>query len=134
MKHLAVALLSAIVDGKPVNLRTGRVVLFFFDPECSHCAAVARIMAQWNWGQTRIIGIPSGATQFARAFLKDTGLRAGLCLESKNLQRSFPFDYAPHVVALYNGKTIAVFDYNHFEGDEFQGAMSRAGFIVLPKK
>ena len=30
------------VDGKPFPLREGRVFLYFFDPECSHCDAAAR--------------------------------------------------------------------------------------------
>ena len=37
------------VDGKPYSLEHGRIFLFFYDPNCSHCDAAARGMAKLHW-------------------------------------------------------------------------------------
>ena len=54
-----------IVDGKPVLITTGKVFLFFYDPQCMHCDAAARFMSKFDWGETRVIGIPTAEPQFA---------------------------------------------------------------------
>jgi len=67
----------AVVDGKPLNLQNGRVLLYFFDPECTHCYAVAREMARRSWGSTRIVVLATREQRFTSSFLADTGLHFG---------------------------------------------------------
>ena len=40
---------SIAVEGKAYALGQGRVFLYFYDPECSHCDAAARRMAKYKW-------------------------------------------------------------------------------------
>lgn len=121
---------TAIVDNKPLRLQTGRVLLYFFDPQCSHCEAVACKMAKWNWGETRIIAVPTAEPRFAASFLKDTGLRAGLCLDLDALRRISPFTTAPHAVLLASGKRVASFNFKQFEGDGFLAALKQSGHVI----
>ena len=45
------------VNGKPFALREGRVFIYFFNPECTHCIDAAKRMAGMSWGETRIVGV-----------------------------------------------------------------------------
>ena len=47
------------VEGKPTDLRTGKVFLFFYDPMCSHCDAASKFMSTLTWKDTRIVAIPT---------------------------------------------------------------------------
>ncbi len=67
---------TAVVDGQPLKLREGRVLLYFFDPECLHCLGVAREMAKRDWGTTRVLALPTRQPRFAADFLASAGLRA----------------------------------------------------------
>ena len=96
---------SIIVDGQPFSLQHGRVFLFFYDPQCSHCDRAARDMSKMNWGDTKILAIPTVEPRFAAAFLRDTGLKAGTSLELDRLKKAFPFKSdPPYGVALENGR------------------------------
>src|SRR5579875_1119365 len=57
-----------IVDGTAENLAHGKVFLFFYDPECSHCVDAAKFMSKLNWGDTRIVAIPTHDPQWAGDF------------------------------------------------------------------
>lgn len=95
---------SVIVDGQPFSLHHGKVFLFFYDPQCSHCDQAARDMSKMDWGSTKIIAIPTNAPQWAASFLHDTGLKAGTSLELDKLKKAFPFKTdPPYGVALENG-------------------------------
>lgn len=120
---------AALVGNQPVSLQQGRFLLYFFDPQCTHCEAIARMMAKWNWGDTRILALPTAEPRFAASFLKDTGLHADICLEAERLRRVSPFTTAPHAVALNRGRLIAAFNFGQFEDDGFRDALKRSGHI-----
>jgi uncharacterized membrane protein YphA (DoxX/SURF4 family) len=95
---------NIVVDGKTEPLRHGRVFLFFYDPQCMHCDMAAKKMSKYNWGATRVIALPTGMTQYAAAFLRDTGLQAGTSMQFDELKKVFPFGDPPHGVALEHGR------------------------------
>jgi hypothetical protein len=96
---------STIVDGQPFSLQHGRVFLFFYDPQCSHCEKAARDMSKMSWGNTKIVTIPTAEPRFAASFLRDTGLKAGTSLELDKLKKAFPFKSdPPYGVALEDGR------------------------------
>src|SRR3954454_4843844 len=47
------------VEGKPTDLRSGKVFLFFYDPMCSHCDAASKFMSTLTWKDTRMVAIPT---------------------------------------------------------------------------
>jgi uncharacterized membrane protein YphA (DoxX/SURF4 family) len=108
---------SIIVDGQLFSLHQGKIFLFFYDPQCSHCDQAARDMSKMDWGATRIVAIPTSEPRFAAAFLHDTGLKAGTSLEFVRLKKAFPFKTdPPYGVALENGHekgTIARYGSNN---------------------
>jgi uncharacterized membrane protein YphA (DoxX/SURF4 family) len=98
---------SITVDGKPFSLSHGRVFLYFFDPECSHCDAAAREMAKHNWGATRVLGVATRMPQFSREFMDSTGLRAPVSSDLELLRKTFPFTDPPYAVVLEHGRQKA---------------------------
>ncbi len=94
---------SITVDGKPFALRQGRVVLYFFNPECTHCLYAARELSKLQWGSTRVVGVPTEEYNFGQDFMKDSGLRGGLSPDGQVLRKAFPFVDPPFLVALENG-------------------------------
>jgi uncharacterized membrane protein YphA (DoxX/SURF4 family) len=118
---------SITVDGKPMSLREGDILLFFYDPECLHCDAAARAMAKLNWKNTKVIAIPTHDPQFAAAFLHDTGLKAGTSLDVQLLRSKFQFVDPPFGVALERGRRKAAVTV--FEGSEPETTLRRIGFI-----
>lgn len=107
MELSAVAPRTIHVKGKLFALREGRVLLFFFDPECMHCDAAARIMAKQKWNGVTIIGIPTEEPQFAVDFMNSTGLNAKISNDLALLRKAFPYVSTPYAVALDNGKLEA---------------------------
>lgn len=118
---------SITVDGKPFSLGEGHIFLFFYDPECMHCDAAARKMSKLNWKDTKVIGIPTQDPQFAAAFLRDTGLRAGTSNDLQLLRSTFKFQDPPYGVALVRGhQKVAI---PAFEDGEPDGTLRKIGFI-----
>jgi uncharacterized membrane protein YphA (DoxX/SURF4 family) len=113
LRHSAVPN-PVVVDGKPADLTTGKVFLFFYDPMCSHCDAASKFMSTLNWGDTRVVAIPTNDPQFAAAFLRDTKLKAGTSLEGAKLRKAFPFVDPPFGVALVNGNVKESFSQAQF--------------------
>ena len=103
-----------IVDGKPADLTNGKVFLFFYDPYCSHCDAASKFMSKLNWGDTRIVAIPTNDPKYAADFLRDTGLKAGTSLETAKLRQSFHFVDPPYGVALVDGQVKKTFPQTQF--------------------
>lgn len=115
------------VDGKPYSLDLGRHLLYFFDPECSHCFEAAKKLAALRWRDVRIIGVPTAQPRFTQDFLQDTGLRAGVSFDLDLLRRTFSFASAPYAVALENGRQVEAL--HNFEGAEPEATLRRIGFI-----
>ena len=95
------------VAGQPYSLRQGRIFLFFFNPECMHCLDAAKRMSQYDWGETRVVAIPTQQPQFAAGFLQTTKLNAVVSNDLAPLKALFPFVSAPAGVALENGREKA---------------------------
>jgi uncharacterized membrane protein YphA (DoxX/SURF4 family) len=115
------------VDGHPYSLQSGKVFLFFFDPQCMHCFDAARRMAQYQWGDTRVVAIPVGQPQYAAQFLQMTGLHAVVSLDLEPLKKVFGYNGYPSGVALQNGRQKALL--TKFEDAEPAAALKQLGFI-----
>ncbi|MFB3779451.1 MAG: MauE/DoxX family redox-associated membrane protein [Bryobacteraceae bacterium] len=120
---------TAMVDGKRVNLRQGRLLLYFFDPECTHCLGVAREMAKRCWGATRIVVIPTREPQFAPLFLKDAGLSAGISPDAAPLRKAVPFTDPPYAIAVDRGKVVAKFNSGQMESENYYATLQRLGHM-----
>jgi len=118
---------SIVVDAKPYSLEQGKVFLFFFNPECMHCVEAARRMSQYRWEHTAVIAIPVEQPRFARQFLAETGLRAGVSTEFPQLAALFHYTAYPFGVVLENGRekaSLTVFDEN-----EPERSLKRLGLV-----
>jgi hypothetical protein len=118
-----------IVDGQPQNLADGKVFLFFFDPSCMHCEAAAKFMSKLNWGDTKIVAIPTVNPQWAASFLHDTGFKAQTSLELDKLKKAFPFVDPPFGVALVDGRVKETFTQAQFNVPLPQPALQKLGFV-----
>lgn len=117
------------VDGKPFALNEGRVFLFFYNPECMHCDAAARRMSKLNWKDTKVVALPVQDPQFAKAFLRDTGLKAGTSTDLDLLRATFKFVDAPYGVALERGHQKAAIAAAAFEDPEPAATLRRLGYV-----
>jgi uncharacterized membrane protein YphA (DoxX/SURF4 family) len=120
---------AVIVDGKPQNLAEGKVFLFFYDPECSHCIAAAKFMSKLNWRDTRVIGIPTHDPQFAKDFMDDTHFHVATSLETAKLRKAFAFVDPPFGVALDSGRVRARFEQAQFNEPSPAPDLKRLGFV-----
>jgi len=114
------------VDGKPFSTQQGRIFIFFFDPECMHCFDAAKRMSQLDWGDTKVIAVPTAQPQFAPNFLQDTGLKASVSNDLALLKKTFPFGDPPSGAAIENGRQKE--PVTKFEGDEPAATLKRLGF------
>lgn len=120
---------TTIVDGKPFNLQHGRIFIFFYDPECSHCDAAARHMSKLKWkSDVTTIGVPTHDPQFAASFLHDTGLKAITSEEIQKLKAVFPFGDPPYGVVLENGRQIGAVPH-YEEGNEPDDTLRKLDLI-----
>lgn len=111
------------VNGAAYSLQHGKILLFYFDPECEHCFKAAKKMAQLDWGATKVVAIPVAMPRFAAMFLNETGLKADLTLDHDKLKAVFPYTAAPAAVALENGHERAAL--TKFEEDSEPAASLR---------
>ncbi len=118
-----------IVDGKPQNLAEGKVFLFFYDPECSHCDQASKFLSTLHWENTRIVAIPTHDGQFAAAFLRDTNLKAQTSLETAKLRQAFPFVDPPFGVALESGRVKETFAQTQFNAPLPAPDLVKLGFV-----
>ncbi len=120
---------SITVDGQPFALNEGRVFLFFYNPECMHCDAAARRMSKLNWKDTKVVALPVQDARFAKAFLHDTGLKAGTSTDLDLLRGTFKFVDAPYGVALERGRQKATIAAAAFEDPEPAATLRRLGYV-----
>jgi uncharacterized membrane protein YphA (DoxX/SURF4 family) len=118
---------TVAVDGKPYSLESGKIFIYFFDPECMHCLEAGRKLAKMNWGDTKVIGVPSRMPQFAENFMHMSAMNKPVSTDWTLLNKTFSIKGTPGGVALENGHEKA--QLTQFEGDEPQATLTRLGFI-----
>ena len=118
---------TVTVDGKPYSLQQGKILLFFFDPECTHCLDAGKRMSHYNWGDTKIVAIPIQQPQFAGAYLDDTKLNAVVSNDLEKLKSVFPFVSVPAGVALVDGHEKMPL--SKFENPEPENTLKQLGFV-----
>ncbi|HLY19176.1 MAG TPA: DoxX family protein [Bryobacteraceae bacterium] len=118
---------AVTVNGKPYSLQEGKILIFYFDPECLHCLDAAKRMSHYNWGDTRIVAVPINVPQFAQGFLEDTHLKAVISNDHLPLKKIFPYVSAPAGVALVNGREKMAL--TQFEDAEPAATLKKIGFI-----
>jgi uncharacterized membrane protein YphA (DoxX/SURF4 family) len=115
------------VAGQPYSLESGRVFVFFFNPECLHCLDAARRMAVAQWGDTRVVAVPVEQPQYAPAFLAASGLKAVVSTDFEKLKQAFHYVSYPWGVALENGREKA--PVSNFDGEEPLATLKNLGFV-----
>jgi uncharacterized membrane protein YphA (DoxX/SURF4 family) len=115
------------VDGRPYSLASGTVFLFFFDPRCMHCFDAAKRMAQFQWGDTRVVAVPVEQPQNAAGFLEATGLNAAVTEDFEPLKKAFGYTAYPYGVALRNGRRTG--SLTQFDGAEPASTLKKLGLI-----
>ncbi|HUD99075.1 MAG TPA: DoxX family protein [Bryobacteraceae bacterium] len=118
---------TVTVNGQPYSLQEGKILIFYFDPECLHCLDAAKRMSHFNWGNTRVVAVPINVPQFAQGFLEDTHLKALISNDLSQLKKIFPFVSAPAGVALVNGREKMAL--TQFEDPEPAETLRKIGFI-----
>src|SRR5882724_2444233 len=118
---------TIVVDGHPYSLQQGKILLFFFDPQCMHCFDAAQKLSRLHWGTTRIVGVPSTHPEYARQFMIDTGLNKPISTDHEKLKQTFPYPAVPAAIALENGAQKAALV--KFEGEEPETTLKALGFI-----
>jgi hypothetical protein len=115
------------MDGKPYSLSNGKVLIYFYDPMCPHCAEAAKKFSAHQWGSTKVVAVPIGMKDFAAGFLTNTNLKAALTFDVDPLRKAFAFKDPPYAVALENGRAKALL--NRFDDAEPAATLRQLGFI-----
>jgi len=118
---------TVAVDGKPYSLGSGKIFIYFFDPECMHCLEAGRKLAKLNWGDTKVIGVPSRMPQFAENFMKMTAMNSPVSTDWTLLNQTFSIKGTPGGVAIENGHEKA--QLTQFEDNEPAATLTKLGFI-----
>ena len=119
---------TIMVDGQPFNIRQGHILLFFFDPHCSHCEEAAQHMSTYGWKKdVTVIGLPTVDPLLAASFLHDTKLVAKTSTDSALLRKLFVFTSPPYAVVLESGRVKSIL--THFDAPEPQPSLQQVGFI-----
>lgn len=118
---------SVVADGRPVPLTHGKVLLFFYDPECLHCDEAAKRLSTHTWKNTTLLAVPTRMPQFAAGFLKATRLPAATSNSLDLLKTTFPFVDPPFAVALDGGRLAA--NLPLFDKQEPETTLRKLGFI-----
>ncbi len=118
---------TAMVNGQAVSLREGKVLLYFFDPMCSHCNDAAKEMSKHTWLTDKVIGIPTVLPQYGQQFMDTTKLKGVVSNDIKELKKVFPFGDPPFAVALERGRAKA--QMRRFDAEEPAATLRQLGFI-----
>lgn len=122
-----VAPASITVDGQPFSLQQGKILLYFYDPECSHCNQAAKEMSKHVWKETKIIGLATRVPQFAQYFMDSTGLKGKNSPDHVSLKQIFPFGDPPYGVLLEHGRMKA--GLQRFDDVEPAATLRKHGYI-----
>ena len=113
----------------PPSLSQGRIFLFFFDPECTHCLAAAKQMSGYRWNDVKVVVVPTRVPQFAQQFLSDSGMSGKSVVNNdlEALRAIFKFVDPPYGAALDQGRQKAAFP--QFDETEPRANLKAIGFI-----
>jgi uncharacterized membrane protein YphA (DoxX/SURF4 family) len=118
---------SITVDGQPYSLQQGKILLYFYDPECSHCNDAAKRMGKHTWKDTKIVGLPTRVPQFGAYFMESTGLKGKNSPDHVALKVLFPFGDPPYGVLLEHGRMKA--GLQRFDDAEPEATLRKLGYI-----
>jgi hypothetical protein len=118
---------SVLVEGRPLSLEHGKILLFYFDPACMHCFESAQKMSKLEWGDTQVVGVPISGVQFAAQFIQDTGFRMAITTDRDKLKAAFPYTGVPTGVVIEDGRQKAALV--KFDGEEPAASLKRLGLI-----
>ena len=119
---------TVTVDGKPYNLHQGRIFLWFFDPQCSHCEDAAKHMSTYKWkSDVTVISFPTQQPQWAEGFLHDTKFVAKVSPDTAEMRKLFVFNYPPYGVVLENGRVKGIV--SHYEEPQPEADLRGFGMI-----
>lgn len=114
------------VNGQPYNIATGKVFIYFYDPECMHCLDAGERMAKMDWGSTKFVGQPVVHPWFAPAFNERTGLKGVTADDLDILKKTFPYKGTPAAVAIENGREVSAL--TQFYAPEPIATLRKLGF------
>jgi uncharacterized membrane protein YphA (DoxX/SURF4 family) len=120
------------VNGQVLSLADAPTFLYLYDPECAHCLQSAKMMAQWKWGSTRVLAVPTINPEWGQFLLNDSGFPAQLATDPedlKALRAVFEFANPPYGVALKRGRARIVVRYADFV-PELEGKLRAEGFLA----
>jgi len=118
---------TVTVNGRPYSLQGGRIFVYFFDPQCSHCWDAAQAMARYKWNDVKMLGVPTATPQYAAQFLQETGLKGDFTNDLQPMRDVFKFGDAPYGVMLEHGRQKAAFP--NFDKTEPERTLREMGFI-----
>jgi uncharacterized membrane protein YphA (DoxX/SURF4 family) len=119
---------SITVDGKPYNLREGRVFLWFFDPQCSHCEDAAKHMSTYKWkDDVTVISFPTQQPQWADGFLHDTKFKSRVSPDTEQLRKLFVFTSPPYGAFVVNGRVKGIV--SHYDPPQPEAELRALGLI-----
>ena len=125
---------SIVVDGQEISLHEGKKFLFFYSPECQHCIAAAKHMAQMNFHpEVTVIAIPMTSPQWAQDYLKQDGFDrvAHTSLDLDKLRAVFQINGYPYGIVIEDGRqTGIVAQYDDEEGGAEPAATLRALGVI----
>jgi uncharacterized membrane protein YphA (DoxX/SURF4 family) len=110
---------SIMVDGSPMSLQEGRIFLFFFDPECGTCYAVAKSMAPLKFhDDITVVAVPTRVPQYAAGALEAAKFKAKMSSDSAKLREVFKFDNPPYAALIERGRQSGVIMPTQFDEDD----------------
>ena len=118
---------SITVEGQPYSLQQGKILLYFYDPECSHCNDAARRLSKHVWKDAKVIGLATRVPRFAQYFMDSTGLKGKNSPDHVALKALFPFGDPPYGVVLEHGRMRA--GLQRFDAEEPEAILRKFGFI-----
>jgi uncharacterized membrane protein YphA (DoxX/SURF4 family) len=118
---------TVMVPGQPYDIGTGKVLVFFFNPACTHCMESAKAMSKYEWSDARVVAVPVELPQFAGQFIEETGLRAVVSSDFEKLKGPLGYHAYPYAAALVDGRVKAPIA--KMDGDEPLATLRRLGFV-----
>jgi hypothetical protein len=110
---------SIIVEGKEVSLQEGKAFLYFFDPRCHTCRAVAKSLAPIKFKDgIQVIGVPTSEPEIGSAFSQSTGFQMAISTDVDKLKAIWVFDAPPYGVLLEGGRQSGVVMTSMFDENE----------------